>query len=191
MAADVRIHRFYGPGPSTVDITNQSIRFAASESLDPPDSEGIEVPAPYNYNYSFTVPLRMYAESAPSGVISNLRVGSDGSNNLDGVYSTAKVVLYAYLSSAYVQAQGVVGVSGTQFSTSWYTGWRASIGDILLKNYGDPDGYLVYINGSSSGTHSGTGYFGEYMVFQARVGYNTSFGGVSSQDRIIITFDET
>lgn len=193
MAADVRVHRLYGSGPSAVDVTNQTLVFAATDALNPSTpAEALPVPTlSSSYVYSYWIPVRMYAAVAASGSISNLRIMSNGSATpiMSTSDNTSRAYMIAYLCPSYYQPEGTLGVGADYYFSSYhpYPAFRASVNGLLSTS---SPGTQIYINGSGSGVHSGTGYFGEYIHLQLRIGY-LGTAGWSNKDIIIYTYDET
>jgi hypothetical protein len=183
MAASIIINRWTGPAGSetktditsinTVANANDTHQPTASSSIDP-----IRVPAS-GTNYSYWVSTRLSAVTSPSGTINNIRWYTDGSNN----FGTG-VTCRGNTSPAYVEATGVVGLSGDYLDTINHPSLSGPTADVFIFNYASP----FPITGSI--TNPDTGDFGHFMVYQVEVD-PTAGPGVTNQETFTWIYDET
>lgn len=182
MAADVQIRRWTGSSgsPTKTNITSINTRANAEDThTTAGTSNPIQIPAS-GTNYSYWVATRLYANTAPSGVINNIRWHTDGSANF-GTGVNAKV----NTASGYVQATGSAGVSGTQLTTGNYATLSGAPVD-AFSNYPNATTNLA-VTGSINAT---TGDFGNFVVYQLSVA-DTAGPGATNMETFTWLYDET
>lgn len=181
MAATVKINRLTGSGPSKTDITGANTVANAADthqSTATGSANPIRIPSS-GTNYSFWVSTRLECTVTPLGTLNNIRWYTDGSNTF-GTGVTCKV----QTASAYVQATGTAGTSGTVLNTTNH----ASLA-------GAPVNAFTYVTGSPlavSGTlnNPSTGDFGDLVVYQLEVA-DTAQPGVTGTETFTWQYDET
>jgi hypothetical protein len=120
--------------------------------------------------HSFWVPIRLYCETAPTG-LSNLRLWSDGTNSLAVPNEPpGQRTILGNTASAYTQATGVEDQYGTPLNTTNYPSLA-----------GDPVEIWGWTSASplaipSSGTPTDRSDFGSFVVLQARLGLDVITG---------------
>lgn len=182
MAADVQIRRWTGSagGPTKTDVTGINTRANAEDAHSTAGTTNpIRIPSA-GTNYSYWVATRLFANSAPAGVIDNIRWHTDGTANfgtdVDAVVAAA---------TTYVQATGTAGVSGNQLTTAAYTTLTSAPVD-AFSNYPNATTNLA-VAGSITAT---TGDFGNFVVYQITVG-TTAGPGATAQETFTWLYDET
>jgi hypothetical protein len=171
MAATVDIVRLTGSGPTASIITSINTRANALDSHTTADATSpIQIPTSGS-NYSYWVNTRLTCSVTPAGTINNLRWYSDGANNLG-----TGVTMVGNEATAYTQATGTAGVTGTQLTVGAYTGGTLTTPvDPFTFTSGSPKslaGSLVNPN---------TGQFGSLFVYQLVIGATASPGVVGSE----------
>lgn len=181
MAATVIINRWTGTSGSPTKTNITSINTVANaqdahETTAASSSNPIRVPDS-GTNYSYWVVTRLNCTVAPAGTIDNIRWYTDGSNG----FGTG-IGCNVGKASSYVQATGTVGVTGNLLSTSNYA----------TLSYGPQNAFDF--NSTSplpvSGSTSGTGDFGDYLVYQLTVGTSAA-PGTTGQESFTWIYDET
>jgi hypothetical protein len=181
MAATVIIRRKTGAGPTNTDITSANTRASASDN--PYTTETTNpVPIPgAGTNYSFWVVTRLNCTVAPDTAINNIEWYTDGTSSLG-----TGVTLEVATANAYDQATGTVGTTGDELTVANYgngtTDLDAEPADAF--NYDSGSGLAV------AGSTSGTGEFGDYVVYQFGVG-STASAGATTAETITWQYDET
>lgn len=181
MAATVTIRRWTGAGggPTKTDITSINTRANAEDAHSTAGTTNpVQVPAA-GTNYSYWVSTQLSADTTPSGTIDNLRWYTDGSNNF-GTGITCK----GNTASAYVQATGTVGTTGTQLTTGNHASLAAAPVDVFTHTSGSPK----TVTGSIS--NPSTGDIGHQFVYQIEVA-STAGPGASAQETFTWKYDET
>lgn len=181
MAATVTIRRWTGSSgaPTKTDITSINTRANAEDThTTAGTSNPIQVPAA-GTNYSYWVSTQLSADTSPSGTINNLRWYTDGSNNF-GTGVTCKV----NTASAYVQATGTAGETGTQLTT----GNHANLAGAPSDAFGYTSGSPLSVTGTIS--NPTTGDIGHQVVYQIEVG-STASPGATAQETFTWKYDET
>lgn len=177
MAATVIINRLTGAGPTATDITSINTRANAEDAhTTAGTSNSILVPAA-GTNYSYWVVTRLNVTAISSGTVDNLKWYTDGSNNF-GTGVTCKV----NTATGYVQATGTAGTSGTQLTTGNYATLAGAPTDAFAYTTGSPL--------SVTGTTTGTGQFGDRVVYQIEVG-TTAASGATAQETFTWRYDDT
>jgi hypothetical protein len=182
MAADVQIRRWTGSSgsPTKTNITSINTRANAEDSHSTAGTTNpIQIPSA-GTNYSYWVSTRLFANTAPSGVIDNIRWHTDGTANF-GTGVDANVGQ----ASSYVQATGSAGSTGNQLTTVAHTGLTGAPVD-AFTNY-PAAGTALAVTGS---INAATGDFGNFVVYQLTVG--TSAGpGATAMETFTWLYDET
>lgn len=184
MVATVIIERLTGAGPTRTDITGINTRANAEDAHSTGDTANpIEIPGAGS-NYSYWVNTQLNATVAPDNLIDNIEWFTDGSNTY-GTGITA-VVAQAALAS-YTEAPGTPGVTGTELDDTNYSG-----GTLTPAT---PTDMFAFVTGSAlsvTGSTSGTGAFGNIVVFQIVVGTTATPGTKpASPEDITWRYDET
>jgi len=177
MAATVLIRRLTGAGPTATDITSINTRANAEDAhTTAGTSNSILVPAA-GTNYSYWVVTRLDVTAITSGTVDNVKWYTDGSNNF-GTGVTCK----GNTASGYVQATGTAGTSGTQLTTGNYATLAGAPSDVFGYTSGSPL--------SVTGSTTGTGQFGDRVVYQIEVG-TTAASGATAQETFTWRYDDT
>ena len=182
MAANVQIRRWTGTSGSETKTNITSINTRAN-SEDTHTTAGtanpIQIPAA-GTNYSYWVATRLFVQTAPSGLIDNIRWHTDGAANFGtGVDATVNTA------TGYVQATGSTGVTGNQLTTSNY-GTLAGAPVDAFSSYPNATTNLA-VGGSISAT---TGDVGDFVVYQITVG-STAGPGATNDETFTWLYDET
>lgn len=182
MAADVQIRRWTGTSgtPTKTNITSINTRANAEDAHTTAGTTNpIQIPSA-GTNYSYWVSTRLFANTAPSGVIDNIRWHTDGTANFGtGVDANVSAA------TAYIQATGTTGTTGTQLTTVNHTMLVAA----------PVDAFSMYPNATTNLAVAGsvsmaTGDFGNFVVYQLTVG--TSAGpGATAMETFTWLYDET
>lgn len=186
MAATVQVGRKTGAGAGTfTDITSINTRMNAADAHTTADTASpVSVPEAGSggTNRSYWATTRLKVTAGSYTTIDNLRVYSDGSNNL-GTGLTCKVAKASTGANAgYRQATGSTG-NGTTLNTTNHTGLDATPADFFSYNSGSP----LALSGSS--TASATGEFGDHVVFQIEV-TESAGSGASAAETAYYKYDE-
>lgn len=177
MAATVLIRRLTGAGPTATDITSINTRANAEDAhTTAGTSNSILVPAA-GTNYSYWVTTRLDVTAITSGTVDNVKWYTDGSNNF-GTGVTCSVGT----ATAYVQATGTAGTTGTQLTAGNYTGYTQGNANAFTYTSGAPL--------SVAGTTTTTGQFGDRVVYQIEVG-TTAASGATAQETFTWRYDDT
>jgi hypothetical protein len=180
MAATVDILRWTGTtgAPVKTIITGINTRANAMDAHSLADtSSPVQIPAAGS-NYSFWVCTRLSCSATPAGTINNLRWYSDGANNF-GTGITAQ----GNEATAYTQAIGTVGQTGTQLTVGNYPSVTTPV-DCFTLTAAAPKS----LAGSLS--NPATGDFGSFFVYQITVA-STAGPGATSQETWTWKYDET
>ena len=182
MVADVQIRRWTGTSGSVTktNITGINTRANAEDTHTAAGTANpVQIPTS-GANYSYWVATRLYANSAPTGKIDNIRWHTDGTANfgtgVDAVVNTA---------TGYVQATGSTGVTGTELNTSNYSTLSGAPVD-AFSSYPNSTTNLA-VGGSIS---AATGDFGNFVVYQISVDATAS-PGASNKETFTWLYDET
>jgi hypothetical protein len=179
MAATVTIRRWTGTtgSPTKTDITGINTRANAEDAHSTAGTTNpIRVPES-GTNYSYWVSTRLSCDVAPSGTIDNLKWYTDGANGMG-----TGVGVNVNTASGYVQATGTAGTTGIQLTT----GNHADLA-------GAPTNAFAYTSGSPlsvTGSTTGTGDFGHFVVYQVTVA-STAGPGATSTETFTWSYDET
>lgn len=184
MVAVVIIERLTGAGPSRTDITSINTRANAEDAHSTGDTTNpIEIPGA-GTNYSFWVNTQLNATSAPDNLLDNIEWFTDGVNS----YGTGigNVVAQAALAS-YTLAPGTIGVTGTELTDTNYTGGTLTPAT-PTDSFAEVTGAPLIVAGSTSGT----GAFGDLVIYQVTVGTTATAGTKpATPETITWRFDET
>lgn len=176
MAATVIINRLTGATPTLTDITSTTNRMSTSDVAAPGTANPIPIPDA-GTNYSFWVVTRLQATVAPSNGINNIKWYSDGTSFGTGLTCSGNTA------TAYVQATGTVGTTGTQLTTVNYASLSAAPADVTTFTSGAPK----TVTGSLG---AATGEFGDRFVYQLAVGTTATVGTMAART-FTWQFDET
>ena len=182
MAADVQIRRWTGSSgsPTKTNITSINTRANAEDTHSTAGTTyPIQIPSA-GTNYSYWVSTRLFANTAPSGVIDNIRWHTDGTANF-GTGVDANVGQ----ASSYVQATGSAGSTGNQLTTVAHTGLSGAPVD-AFTNY-PAAGTALAVTGS---INAATGDFGNFVVYQLTVG-TTAGPGATAMETFTWLYDES
>lgn len=170
MAATVTIRRWTGSSssPAKTDITSINTRANAEDAhTTAGTTNSILVPIA-GTNYSYWVSTRLSVDAITNGTVDNLNWYTDGSNNF-GTGINCK----GNTTTAYVQATGSAGTSGTQLSVNNYPGLTGEPTNVFTFTENSPK----VVNGSTSAT----GDFGDFFVYQIEVGSTASSGTTAGE----------
>jgi hypothetical protein len=181
MAADVQIRRQTGVTPTYTNITSANTRLSTSDN--PYTTETANpIPIPgAGTNYSFWCVTQLFANTGPTGTIDNIKWYTDGGNG----FGTG-VTMNVATANVYDQAVGTTGTTGTELTVANY-------GNGTTDLDGAPSDAFAYTSGSPlavTGSTTGTGNFGDLVVFQSAVG-STASAGTTSTETITWQYDET
>lgn len=178
MAATVTIRRWTGAGPTKTDITSANSRMSTSDAFNPGTSDPIPIP-PSGTKYSYWVCTRLSADTTPTGTINNIKWYADGANS----FGTG-VTCFGNTATAYTQATGTQGDTGTELTTGNYASLAAAPADVFGHTSGSPKTVAGSINNPS------TGDFGDFFVYQLRV-TSTAAAGTTVAETFTWQYDET
>jgi hypothetical protein len=188
MAATVHIICYYGAGPSSSNIESTNLRHQTYDAVSTNDTTyPIQIPAA-GTNYSYWKTTRLSAAVTPVGTINNIKWYNNLAGTPFGTNITMQVgqVTQANGStSAYVQATGTPGITGTLLSSGNYSGY--AVGNVDASVY--TSSAMYSITGSIS--NSNTGDFGNLIVTQINVPSTVTQTGASGAPTITIQWDET
>lgn len=179
MTATVQIHQYTGPAgtPTTTNITSGSVRAGTSD--EPITASNIPVPSSGSH-WSYWVSEALECTVAPDNAINNLKWYSDGTNSLG-----AGVACVVVTASAYVQASGTSGSSGSPLTVGNHAG-IASGGASPFTRY--TSGSTLSISGSIGAT---TGCIGDrWLVWQIQV-ESTAGAGNTGEETWTWQYDES
>lgn len=181
MAADVQIRRKTGATPTNDNITSINTRLSTSDNHYTTETTN-PIPIPgAGTNYSFWCCTQLFANTAPTGTIDNIKWYTDGTNSLG-----TGVSLNVATANVYDQATGTTGTTGTELTVANY-------GNGTTDLDGAPSNAFAYNSGSPlsvTGSTTGTGDFGDLVVFQSAVG-STASAGATTTETITWQYDET
>jgi len=182
MVATVTIRRHHGATPTKTDITTLNTRACTDDGVTPtgnPTANPIPIVAG-NTKYSYWIVTRLSADTTPTGTINNLKWYSDGTNSLG-----TGVTCVGNNASAYVQATGTAGDTGTVLNTTNYANLSANPTNVFAWTSGS----TLSLAGSIS--NPDTGDFGDYFVYQIVVNGDTASPGATAQETFTFQYDET
>jgi hypothetical protein len=159
---NVIINRLTGSGPTYTAITYSTNRADAADVANDVSTYPIQIPAS-GTNYSYWVTTQLDCTVAPPTLIDNLIWYTGGSDPFGTGVDC--VTLFTPVNT-YTQATGMSGVTGDPLS---------GLGSVqeVFANY--TSGTPLSVTGSTSGT----GYFGYYVVYQVTVAPGASAGVVA------------
>lgn len=183
MAADVQIRRLTGVGPTYTNITSVNTRISTSDNPYTTETANpIPIPS-VGTNYSYWCVTRLFANTAPTGTIDNIKWYSDGTNS----FGTG-VSFNVATAGVYAQAAGTPAETGTQLTVANYgngtTDLNGAPSDAFAYNSGAP----LSVTGSIVGPT--TGNFGDMAVFQSAV-TTTADAGATAAETVTWQYDET
>lgn len=176
MAATVLIRRLTSSGPTATDITSTTNRLSTSDSAAPGTANPIPIPAA-GTNYSYWAVTRLDITVAASNGVNNLKWYSDGTTFGTGLVCSMNTA------TGYVQATGTGGTTGLLLNTTNYATLAGATSDVTTFTSGSPK----TVTGSAT---TGTGQFGDYVVYQLAVG-TTAGVGTTSARTFTWSYDET
>lgn len=175
--ATVVINRLTGAGPTATAITSINTRANAEDAhTTAGTSNSILVPAA-GTNYSYWVTTRLEVTAITAGTVDNIKWFTDGANNF-GTGVTCSVGT----ATAYVQATGTPGTTGTVLTAGNYTGYTLGNANAFTYTTGSPL--------SVTGTTAATGQFGDRVVYQIEVG-TTALSGATATETFTWRYDDT
>lgn len=167
MSATTSIKQVVGAGAGTATtITN--LRHNTDDTVNPGTTNPLVKPNS-GTNYGFWKTVYLNADTAPSGVINNVRFFSDGTIGWTGV------TLYGGTTTAYTEATGTAGTTGDLSGTATT--------DISTYTSGSP----LAVAGSIT---AATGAISAYVVLQARVS-TAAVAGTLAAETTTFRYDET
>lgn len=177
MAAGVQIVRYTGASGATVnDITTINTRANAYDGHSTADTlHPIKIPASGS-NYSYWVVTGLNVTSAPTGTINNIKWYTDGSD------FGSSVSCRVGTASTYSQATGTEDTTGNLVNSSSYTNFVLGNANAFTYTSTAP----LNVTGSTSGT----GAVGHYVVYQIEVGSGAS-AGATTPETFTWQWDET
>lgn len=175
MAATVQIRQYNGAGPTGTDKTSGSLRAGTSDETSP---SNLRVPSSGS-TYSYWLTSGLYCTVAPDNALNNIKWYSDGTNSLGtGLNAIVGVA------SAYVQAAGTAGSSGSPLTLANHAG-LVSPGASSYVTY--TSSCKLTVSGSLGAT---TGSFGYFVLLQVQV-ESTAAAGNSGEETITWEWDES
>lgn len=165
MAATVELRSFHGSSGATfADVAGGSIRFKQADNDTVDANNPIPVPGS-GFNYSYIKQLRLYAATAPSNNLNNVKFYTDGANGLG-----TGVALYAKTSASYTDptSQTTSPLSGTADAFSYTSGSPLSV----------------------SGSSTTVGYFSDYVQLQMSA-TTTASQGTTPSETLTFAYDES
>jgi hypothetical protein len=179
MSATVKIQRWTGTtgSPTKTDVTSINSRMNAEDtSTTAGTSNSILIPSA-GTNYSYWASFRLNITAIVGGTVNNIKFFTDGANS----FGTG-ISLKASTATAYAQATGTAGTSGTQLTTGNYATLAGAPVDAFTYTSGSP----LAIAGSASAT----GDVGDFLVLQIEV-VNTAASGATAQETMTLRYDDT
>ncbi len=178
MAATVVIKRWSGAAgsPTKTTISGGSIRFCTADNINPGTDYPIPIPAA-GTKYSYWIATRLSATTSPSVIINNIKWYTDGAG-----YGVGKA-LKVQTATAYTQATGTEGDSGTILNATNYPSLAGATVDAFTKTSASP----LAVAGSIS--NPTTGDFGDFVVLQLEVD-STASQGILAAETFTWRYDE-
>ena len=180
MPATVDITRWTGAtgSPTKGIITGINTRANAEDVNSTADTVNpVQIPAS-GTNYSYWVCTRLTCSVTPAGTVNNLRWYTSGTNNLG-----TGIDCYGNQATAYTQAVGTLGQTGTLLNTTNYPSVTTPV-QVWTLTAAAP----LSLAGSIS--NPTTGDFGSWMVYQINVS-TTALPGATGQATFTWKYDET
>lgn len=185
MAATIIINRLTGAGPTLNEISSGGDGKTRASTSDNHYTTETTNPIPIptaGTKYSYWVVTRLQCTVAPSGTVNNLKWYTDAGGFGTGVNVTVDTA------TSYVQATGTPGDTGTELTTTSYSTIAGTGGG------GQPaSDAFAYTSGSPlsvTGSTSGTGEFGDRVVYQFEV-ISTASAGDLADETFTWQYDET
>lgn len=176
MAAVVIINRFNGVSPGAAsDITGVNTRANAEDTHTTAGTNNPVAIPTTGTKYSFWVSTQLEVVSGLGGTLDNIRWFMSGA--LD-----PGIGLNGYSATSYVEATGSVGDTGDVLNTTNYPSLGATPVDLTPYTSGSPF--------SISGSTTGAGPVGDFMVYQFAVGPSAN-PGTSTPVTMTWRYDET
>ena len=177
MPATVLIRRLTGAGPTLTDITSINTRANAEDAHSTAGTtNSVLIPAAGS-NYSFWVATRLDVTAVTGGTVNNIKWYTDGVNN----FGTG-VTCIGNTATAYTQATGTAGTTGTQLTTGNYPTVTTPV-DVFTFTSGTPKS----VTGTTSAVSS---TFSDIFVYQIVVG-TTASSGASASETFTWQYDDT
>jgi len=177
MPATVLVRRLHGAGPTATDITSINTRANAEDAHSTAGTtNSILVPAA-GTNYSYWVTTRLDVTAISGGTVDNVKWFTDGTNSLG-----TGVTMSVGTATGYVQATGTAGETGTQLTAGNYSGFTLGNSNAFT--------YTTSAPLSVTGSTSGTGQFGDRVVYQINVA-STASGGATGSETLTWRYDDT
>lgn len=165
MAATIQIISHHGAaGATETQVDGGTMRYKVADNDTADANDPIPVP-PSGTNYSYIKQNRFKCTVAPSNTVNNLKFYTDGANGLGTGVSIGAKTDASYTNPA---TQGTTQLSGTT--------------DIFTYTSGSPL--------SVTGSTSGTGSFGDYVVSQMGVA-STASPGTTPSETLTFQYDES
>jgi hypothetical protein len=190
MVATVQIQRKTGIAPGTgTDITNINTRAVTKDAHYTADMTYPIRRPEAGLKYSYWITERLNCTVTPGGTINNIRVYTDGVNNLGPGITVKGAKASTGLNAGYRQAglsgEDIEGDTGQVLNQTNHTGLDAVPADI----FGWTEAAPLSLNGSISNPN--TGEFGDHFVYQVEVGPTANPGATPAQETIYWKYDET
>lgn len=179
MPAEVAINRLTGSGPTYTRIDSGgygATRASTSDSPSPGVSNPIPLPTTATPTLGYWVVLQLETLTAPVGTINNIQWFTNGFLIWPGVD------LVVGQATAYTQATGVVGVSGTELNQTNYP--TLVNPPIAATAFTSSNPYPI------TGSTSTNEKFGNFIVTQMQVS-TSAVAGVLPDENFFIVWDET
>lgn len=177
MGATVQIRRWTGSTPTKTDVTGINSRMNAEDAHSTAGTSNSILIPNSGTNRSFWAVFRLYISAITGGTVNNIKWFTDGANGLG-----TGIALKVNTATAYTQATGTVGTSGTQLNTTNYPTLAGAPADAFTYNSGAPL--------SVAGSSSTTGDVGDFVVQQLEVS-DTASQGATPQETITWQYDDT
>jgi hypothetical protein len=175
----VQIHRLTGDGPSGTDITDINTRANAEDAHSTAGTDNPILIPSEGSNYSYWVNTRLYYDGQGTGTVNNIEWFSDGANG----FGTG-VTCVGNTATAYEQAVGTPGVTGTVLNTTNYEDLTGAPVDV----FGHVTADAKSVTGSV--TDPDDEYFANLFVYQMVIASNAS-AGPTNQETFTWRYDTT
>lgn len=177
MPATVQIRRHTGATPTKTDITSINTRLQAEDTHTTAGTNSPILIPTSGTNYSYWATFQLYIAAITGGTVNNIKWYTDGSSGL-GTGITANVSAAA---TAYTQATGTQGATGTVLNNTNYPG------------VGTPSNAFAYTSASPlsvAGSGNATGDVGNLVVLQLAIA-STASQGVKPAETVTWRYDDT
>lgn len=177
MPAQLKLNRLTGPTGTVVytEVTDARARGAVSDDPVPGNDNPIPPPNPGQVTHSYWMSFQLETIVAPDTLLNNVRIYTDGAISWPGVE------LKIALASAYVEAIGTEGVSGTLLNTTNHASLLFE--PVPLQNYTASSPLVM------SASTSTAEKFGEIIVLQI-TGTNQAVTGKLPPEVLQFVWDE-